>query len=39
MNIGAVNIIIGRLKDGIDTKAALDIFQSFFFADDTCIRR
>ena len=26
MNIGAVNIIIGRLKDGIDTKAALDIF-------------
>jgi len=39
MNIGAVNVIIGRLKDGIDTKAALDIFQSLFFADYTSIRR
>ena len=26
MNIGAMNVIIGRLKDGIDTKATLNVF-------------
>ena len=26
MNIGAVNVITGRLKDGIDTKATLNVF-------------
>ena len=26
MNIGAMNVITGRLKDGIDTKATLDVF-------------
>ncbi|MDB4407538.1 hypothetical protein N9179_01475 [bacterium] len=26
MNIGAMNVIAGRLKDGIDTKATLDVF-------------
>jgi hypothetical protein len=26
MNIGAMKVIIGRLKDGIDTKATLNVF-------------
>ena len=26
MNVGAMKVIIGRLKDGIDTKATLNVF-------------
>ena len=39
MNIGTVNVISRRLKEGINTKATLNGFNSLSSPDDTSIRR